>query len=910
MALENGARLGPYEIGEPLGAGGMGEVYRARDTKLDRDVAIKVLPGELSAHPDSLARFEREAKAVAALNHPNILAIYDFGSHDGIAFAAMELLHGETLAERLAAGPLPPRKAAELGRQIARALGAAHDQGIVHRDLKPANIFVTAQGPAKVLDFGLAGSTESGNASGEDAATRTSLTEPGTLMGTVGYMSPEQARGNTADHRSDIFSFGSVLYEMLTGRRAFDRETAVETMTAILREDPEELSTPGSGISPAIDSVVRRCMEKQPEERFQSARDLAFAIDNAGGGTSAPKSGISPVAPIKARRKLLPSLLAAVLLVGLGFVAGWFSGGGGAAPEAGGVVRVSALTVSGRDGKPSPSPDGRMIAFASDRDGRPRIWIKQLIGGGVEPLTDGPDTDPRFSYDGTSILYLRYENDVLSVYRQALVGGQERKLVHNAVDADWSPDGRNIVFIRMHSVEGRQTGRLGIADSQRGDERILFESDRALYGARYHPDGKRIVVTEASMIGNVPDNRLVMIDAETGAAERVDPGETRSAISLPAWNGNGHELVLARAGSIVGDQGDPVSRVVLYDLDAGRERLLFHAAHLFPLQGLRIDYTRFDVVGPGTLVFDQTEIRQNLMEVEATRGLAETETRTLTRGHGRDRQPAYSPDGSRVIFASNRSGNLDLWTLDLASGAMQQLTDDAAQDWDPAWSPDGRRILWSSDRVSGHMEIWIANADGSAPRQVTQDGVDAENPTMGSGGEWIIFWSANPEKTGVWKIRPDGTDATQLVSGTYLQPEVSPDGRYAAYVKIQPDELENVIHIVDVETGAVEPHPILVPLQLQAGGIIYGRNRWMPGGRFLAFVGMDEQGLSGVYVQKFVPGKETSSTRRKLGGFSREYTTESFGISPDGKRVTIAGVEVSYRVMLAENVPGIVAPQR
>ena len=414
------------------------------------------------------------------------------------------------------------------------------------------------------------------------------------------------------------------------------------------------------------------------------------------------------------------------------------------------------------------------------------------------------------------------------------------------------------------------------------------------------------MVTEASLTGNVPDNRLVMIDVETGAAERVDPGETRSAISLSAWNGNGHELVLARAGSIVGDQGDPVSRVVLYDLDSGRETLLFWASHLFPLQGLRIDYTRFDIVAPGTLVFDQTEIRQNLMEVELADSTFDAQGRTLTRGHGRDRQPAYAPDGTRVIFASNRSGNLDLWTLDLASGRMQQITDDAAQDWDPAWSPDGRQILWSSDRVTGHMEIWIANSDGSSPRQVTQDGVDAENPTMGRDGEWIVYWSANPEKTGVWKIRPDGTDATQLAVGTYLQPEVSPDGRYASFVQIRPDELQNEIYIVEIETGVMQPHPIVVPLQLQAGGIIYGRTRWMPSGRHLAFVGMDEQGVSGIYLQKFVPGKDTSSTRRKLAGFSREFITESFGISPDGKHVTIAGVEPSYRVMLAENVPGIV----
>jgi Tol biopolymer transport system component len=906
MPIQTGARLGPYEIGEPLGAGGMGEVYRARDTRLEREVAIKVLPRRLADHADALARFEREAKAVAALNHPNILALYDFGAHEGRAYAATELLHGETLAERLAAGPLPPRKAADLGRQVARALAAAHDRGIVHRDLKPANIFVTSEGRAKVLDFGLVGTRDGdeGAAGSQDAPTRTSLTEPGTLMGTVGYMSPEQARGHAADHRSDIFAFGSVLYEMLTGHRPFERETAAETLTAILREDPPEFPESASGVSTALERVVRRCLEKQPAERFQSARDLAFAVDNAAGGTSAPTERRRWAGAAAPARSGVPRLLLAAALLGAGLAAGYFLRGAAIRPDSpADPVRLRAITVSGRDGRPSASPDGRMIAFVSDRDGRSRIWIKQLRGGGEEPLTRGPDTAPRFSPDGASVLFLRNEAEVMSVYRQALVGGQERKLVHNATEADWSPDGRDVVFVRSRYSEGRRVGQLGIAGAQSGDERILFESDRGLYGARWRLDGSQIVVTEASVTGNVPDNRLVMVDAATGAAERVVPGETRSAISLSAWNGIGNQLVFARAGSLIGDQGDPVSRVVLYDLDAGRERLLFYASHLFPLQGLRIDYTRFDIVGPGTLVFDQTQIRQYLMEFG---GSVAGGRRTLTRGYGRDRQPAYSPDGERVIFTSNRSGNLDLWICDRASGAMHQVTDDAAQDWDPAWSPDGQRILWSSDRETGHMEIWMANADGSGARQVTRDGVDAENATMTPDGEWIVYVSANPSKVGVWKVRPDGAEPTLLSDGNFLQPEVSPDGRWASYVSIQLDELQNEIRFVDVETGEVQPHPIVVPLQLQSGGIIYGRSRWMPSGAILAFVGMDEDGLSGIFLQEFVPGQATPETRRKLAGFSREFITESFAVSPDGQRVMIAGLEPSYRILLAENVPGIV----
>ena len=902
MALDSGTKLGSYEIRAPLGAGGMGEVYRAWDSKLDREVAIKVLPEQLAADADALARFEREAKAVAALAHPNILSIYDFGTHADTAYAVMELLEGETLGQRLETGALPPRKATELGRQIARALDAAHQKGIVHRDLKPDNIFITNDGRAKVLDFGLALSTMTSTAETQ-GPTRTSLTEPGTVMGTVGYMSPEQVRGQAADHRSDIFSFGSVMYETLTGRRTFERETPAEVMTGILREDVPELAQ-SAGVPPALERIVRRCLEKRPEERFQSARDLAFAIDNVTGPTTSPAVAVG-AAPAAPRRSTAFVALVGLAMLVLGLLAGLAIRSGGNPPAASEPVRVRALTVAGRDSQPSASPDGRMIAFTSQRDGDPRIWIKQLVGGGEEPLTEGPDSDPRFSPDGASVLFLREERDLMSVYRQALVGGQARKLVEDAQEAEWAPDGRSIVFIRSHVREGARLSEVGIADAQQGGERILYQSAFSIYGARWSLDGGRIVVVESSVTGNVADYGLVTIDVASGTADRFIPGETRSPLSLVAWNGTGNELVFARAGSIVGDQGDPVSRVVKYDLTSGREQVLFWAEHLFPLQGMRVDVTRFDVVGPGALVFDQTHVRQFLVEVGPTGG----SSRSLTRGQGRDRQPAYSPDGKRVAFASNRSGNLDLWTLELGTGALQQLTDDEAQDWDPGWSPDGRHILWSSER-GGHLEIWMANADGSSARQVTRDGLDAENPTMGGSGEWIVYWSANPDKIGVWKIRPDGSEATRLVEGPYLQPEVSPDGRHAAFVLIELEELRSVVNVVDTETGELHPYPFEVSLRLQSSGIIMGRCRWLPDGSAIAFVGQDEEGRTGIYLQDFVPGQDTTSTRRKLAGFSTDYITESFGISPDGKRLTIAALEPTQRLVLAEGVPGIVPPPR
>ena len=296
MPLTSGTRLGAYEIVAPLGAGGMGEVYRARDPKLNRDVAIKILPETLFADAVALARFEREAQAVAALSHPNILAIFDFGRQGETAYAVMELLEGETLRARLEHGALPARKAAELATQIAEGLAAAHEKGIVHRDLKPENIFVTHEGRAKILDFGVAKRAGAAGDSGASLETSLAHTGSGTVLGTVGYMSPEQVRGEAVDPRSDIFAFGVVLYEMLTGRRAFQGATPADTMSAILKEDPPELTTAASGVgpSPALQRIVQHCLEKKPGERFQSARDVAFALGALSGSSSGSGAAAAP----------------------------------------------------------------------------------------------------------------------------------------------------------------------------------------------------------------------------------------------------------------------------------------------------------------------------------------------------------------------------------------------------------------------------------------------------------------------------------------------------------------------------------------------------------------------------------------------------------------------------------------
>jgi TolB-like protein len=326
MAIPSGTQLGPYTVLAPLGAGGMGEVYRARDKKLDRDVAVKVLPESVASDPDSLGRFEREAKAVAALSHPNILSIFDFGTHDGISYAVMELLEGETLRGRLDAGPIPQKQAVDYALQVAKGLSAAHEKGIVHRDLKPENLFVSKDGHLKILDFGLAKRTGQGKTDDETSSpTQSKHTEPGVVMGTVGYMSPEQVRGLAVDHRSDVFSLGAILYELLSGKKAFKRDTAADTMSAILKEEPPELSDSGRNISPALDRVIKHCLEKDRNNRFQSARDIVFVLSETSGQampSGAQGTAASQVA-VRRRQWTRPALAGAVIL-GLSAGAIWW----------------------------------------------------------------------------------------------------------------------------------------------------------------------------------------------------------------------------------------------------------------------------------------------------------------------------------------------------------------------------------------------------------------------------------------------------------------------------------------------------------------------------------------------------------------------------------------------------------
>jgi serine/threonine protein kinase/Tol biopolymer transport system component len=895
-ALAAGARLGPYEIAAAVGSGGMGEVYRARDPRLDREVAVKVLPRELAADPERRSRFGLEARAASALNHPNIVAVYDAGWHEGAPYMVTELLEGQTLDERVAHGALPVRKALEWAVQAARGLVAAHEQGIVHRDLKPANLFITSQGQLKILDFGIAKLSRpaavrrGASGSGEPATT------PGLVLGTAGYMSPEQVRGVAVDFRSDQFSLGCVLYLMLTGQAPFRRPTAAQTMAAVLEDEPPPLADSNARVPRPVAWVVERCLAKDPDDRYSSTRDLARDLELALQRLS--DLGTAPAAPASGRRRMVSTLLTwGVAALAGAALALWRAR---PAPPAAPLVRY--LTYSGRDSSPAAAPDGKTIAFSSTRDGRRRIWLKQLATGNEVPLTEGEDDHPRFSPDGSLVLFVRTEQGRPALYRVSSFGGEPRKLVNDTLYGDYSPDGRRIAFVRQAAEAAGMSTVIGVADADGGSPRELGRvgGSASLEGAfvqpRWSPDGRHLAATESTLQLGEP-SVIALLDAESGRVRRLPPpGRSGVWPGGLAWAGP-DELLCAEPESVVGLQTGSSSRLVLLHVGSGRAR---------PLLSSPVNLVGVDVLGPGRLVLEARTLRQHLREVALDPAAASESGRWLTRGSGADRQPIYARDGEWIAFSSNRSGNQDLWAVSRRTGAVRRLTDDPAHDFDPAFMPDGR-LLWSSNR-SGHFEVWLAEADGSGARQVTQDGVDAENPVPTPDGRFILYASANPRARGIMKVRPDGGEATLVVAGNLIEPEVAPDGRHVAFVADQGSERAalGVARLADGKRVAFE-----VPLQawIQGGTIDQGRCRWLPDGRSLVYVVREPDGGYALHQRGFVPEAGAGAGRR-LAGFGPDLAVESLGVSADGAWLTLSLREQWFDLMLAEGVPGLERARR
>ena len=756
--LAAGSRLGQYQIVAPLGAGGMGEVYRAHDAKLDRDVAIKILPPALAGDPSAMARFEREAKAVAALSHPHILAIHDFGRESAIVYAVMELLEGQTLRERLADGALPVRKALDIALQIAQGLAAAHEKGIVHRDLKPDNVFLTTAGRVKILDFGLAKAIQASPNTGETVAARREASTPGMVVGTIGYMSPEQVTGAPVDQRTDIFAFGALVYEMLAGRSAFVRASSAETIAAILREDVPDVPA-AAGVPQPLERILRRCLEKKSAERFHSAHDVGIALEALLDRSSTTSATTVAVAPAPARRAGL-AVVATAAIAALTIVALAGMLWSGRTPREAAVdsrvrkfhVAAQRLVVD-RSARPVISPDGQKIAFvASDS-----LWVQEL--NQLDPRQLALSWRPQhlfWSPDSAFVGFLSEEK----LWRVSVAGGQPIALgdvpsAGGGASGAWRADGR-IVFSRSVSSSGL------LELSQDGGEARSIAALQAGDGDFHEPsllpddDGQLIVVHRTEG----PDTIAAIRGEKRTEVLRLQ-GEY---LSFPQYSSTGH-IIFGRAGKSNGIWAVPFNPT---RLEKTGEPFLVAGGAFSP-----------SLSREGTLTFIRrvwSEPRQ-LVIVNRT-GVVENAIGEPQPGLS---QPVLAPDGKHVAVAVG-AGRGDVWIYELQRPVRRRLTFLESEVIPSAWTANKGVVFTHVDGARLRALISAQAADGTGTPEKLADGCCGIFSASGT----LVFAKENDARDSDSDLyyRGAGEAAPRVLldrKGSQESPALSPDGSYVAY---------------------------------------------------------------------------------------------------------------------------------
>ncbi len=713
MPLAAGAKLDGYEIINLLGAGGMGEVYRARDSALRRDVAIKVLPSYISQDPERLRRFKQEAQAAAALNHPNILAVHGLGECGGLPYLVSELLDGETLRQVLRHGAVPIRKATDYAVQIAHGLAAAHEKGVVHRDLKPENLFVTRDGRIKILDFGLAKLTQSPPEPDGDAPTRSRVTDPGMVMGTVGYMAPEQVRGKSVDHRADIFALGAILYEMLAGKRAFERSTSAETMTSILNDDPPAISQVVKTAPPGLQRVVHRCLEKSPEQRFQSASDLAFALEALSESGSGPAIAITR----PSRSRWLWTSAGAVMIVAAALVIAWWR-----VPPA--VPVVESVTQLTDDGQPKRGwlySDGSRVYFGEGPTGSERIAEVSVTGGPTVPV----ETGLRYSFirgvtrDGTELLAYGYAGNesVSSLWSIPLPAGEPRRLGTARESADFFPDGR-LVF-----AEGKD---VFVAEKDGSNPRKLVSLPASVWGVEVSPNGKQILL---GMYLN-GDDRYHLLEVESDGTGLHEIHLSPLNEGCCSWSWDGKSLLYSVK---VGNRWD------LWALPL-HEGFLRHSKEPTRLTTGPLSYWPATPNPNGKQIFavggkERGELVRYDMKAHQflplLNGISATDA-------------TYSRDGKWVAYTSYPDHNL--WRSRADGSERMQLTYPPTEVWEPFISPDGTKVVFNS--MAGlSTSVYVIDMNGGLPQKMGERLISAR-------------WSPDGSSIVTGSFGPDGNENT------------------------------------------------------------------------------------------------------------------------------------------------------
>jgi eukaryotic-like serine/threonine-protein kinase len=804
MTLPAGTRLGSYELIASLGQGGMGEVYRAKDTRLSRDVAVKVLPAELAGDADRLSRFEQEARSASALNHPNIITIHDVGTAEGVSYIAMELVEGRTLRELLTAGPMPARRLLPIAAQIADGLAKAHESGIVHRDLKPENVMVNKDGFVKILDFGLAKlSAPSLDASSQLATLAGPGTRPGMVMGTVGYMSPEQASGEAVDFRSDQFVLGSILYEMATGQRAFQKKTAIETLSAIIREDPAPIAAANPQAPAPLRWIVERCLAKEPENRYAATRDLARDLKQTLERLSeASMETPAAVRPKKGTRLGWPAAIAALLLVG---VADLVMRQRSASRPARPAVLRQVTFAPGLEGEPAFSPDGKFLAYTTDESGNLDVLVQPLAGG--EPIriaaTDADEAQPAWSPDGTRIAFVTAREhggrlsstllaSTLEFYSSTshgdidvvpALGGTPAKLVEDGHYPSWSPDARSIVF-----VSNREGGvHLWIVASEGGAPKRLTVADDGIdYQPAWSPDGRWIAYGSGHPTRGSKEARFNLKIIPAAGGDPVAITDDFLYITRPAWTADGKSIVFAgerngilnlwRAPIRSGRGAGPISRITIgggQDSDAAVSR-----------DGL-------------FLAFSVRKKEQSVWEVPLSGG----EPRAVIIGGGAD-FPRLSPDGKTLLLQSDQSGKFAVWTADLQGRFLSRLTPGQELEPQACWSPDGRTMSWVK---GGILQIQTVGA-----LSAFDTGVASGAHEWSSDGKRILLGSPGGQKEiRLYDVATRTAKVLTNAPGEADYPSWSPDGRRVVFQVQRGNTRE--IWIVSSEGG--EPRALTKDLE-------------------------------------------------------------------------------------------------
>ncbi len=803
-----GRSVGHYQILSRLGEGGMGVVYKARDQHLDRFVAIKVLPPELVADPDRKRRFAQEARAASALNHPNIITIHDIASDNGTDFIVMEYVGGKTLGQLIPRRGMKLNEALKCAIQIADGLAKAHGAGIIHRDLKPGNIMVTEGGLAKLLDFGLAKLTERPQV---EAAETTDLlqlqTEEGAVLGTVSYMSPEQAEGKQVDARSDIFSFGSLLYEMVTGRRAFQGDSRMSTLAAVLNQDPKPASEISRSIPRELERIINRCLRKDPARRFQYLADVKVALEELkeesdSGSLQAAEKGSSA----KSKRvSLLQSAALSGLLVSLA-VAGWFwFRPSESVPPQGPLTAVPLTTYSGWELSPSFSPDGKQVAFALAETALPDaseevytrrnadIYIKQI--GVEEPfrLTDNPAPDlyPAWSPDGQTIAFARrLEPERVAYIAKPQRGGPERTIAEFAgptgaaslplfsyisPKCTWTADSKGLVVVGMSA---EQLGTLFLVLLETGEKRPLMDPPTGMGDTdpAISPDSNALVFSRIDPTRRC-DLWLLSLSKDLTPLGKPERLTSDNPINRnPAWTPGGREIVYTSGTNWDFDRG-------LFMLQPSRAakpvRLAVAGEHVghpaISSQGNRLAYE----VGRADSNIWRVEIPgSGAKPTEAVRFISSTRDET---------EPRFSPDGKKIAFTSSRSGSPEIWVCNSDGSQAFPLTSfGGSQTNRPRWAPDGRRIVFYSD-ARGNRDIYVIRAEGGGLSQLTKNPSIDTNPDWSADGKWIYFQSNRTGNKQVWKLSVDGGDAVPVGEISESSPVESPDGKFLYYDKGWPD---------------------------------------------------------------------------------------------------------------------------